>query len=104
LLIIARDIKLATNKYEALDRLEQATEAISAILIKCEFYHGLYTSFASNRTPSTFDYGKAFSTFEDHLPQLYAAVLELSVKAKKYINPPSIGCEYRCSPCLYGPR
>jgi hypothetical protein len=91
---------LATNTYETLDRLEQATQAIISTLIKCEFYHNLYSAFVQNRKSSTFDYGKAFSMFEDHLPQLYAAVVELSIKAAKYINPPSIARKSSCPASL----
>ena len=76
--------QLATNHYETLVSLEQATEAITTSLVKCEFYHKLYVSFAEANT-QTSDSGRIFTTLESRLPELYATVIELSVKSAEYM-------------------
>jgi hypothetical protein len=60
-------------------------------MANCAFYHDLYSSFAQSPKSSTLGYNReTFGILEYQLPQLYAAVIELSVKAKNYWNPPSI--------------
>ena len=69
----------------------QAVQAITATIANCAFYHGLYTSFAETPKSTTLGYNKkTFGTLEAQLPSLYAAVIELSVKAKNYWDPPSV--------------
>ena len=71
--------------------MEQAIQAIATTITNCAFYHGLYTSFAQSPKSTTLGYNKEmFGALEAQLPQLYAAVIELSVKAKNYWSPPSI--------------
>jgi hypothetical protein len=79
---------LAWNRYETLDNLEQAIQAIATTLVKCEFYHGLYSAFAQSPNSRNLDYKATFSVFEVRLPQLYAAAIVLSLKAKNYFDPP----------------
>jgi hypothetical protein len=79
---------LAWNRYETLDSLEQATETIATTLVKCEFYHGLYIKFAQSRSSGALVHQKMFQHLEHHLPHLYAIVVEISFKAKRYFNPP----------------
>ena len=74
--------------------MEHAVQTITATITNCAFYHGLYTSFAQSPKSTTLGYNKeTFGALEAQLPQLYAAVIELSVKAKDYWNPPSIAGE-----------
>jgi len=79
---------LATNRYETLASLDQAIETIATTLVKCEFYHRVYASFAEKyKGPA--DHRRIFAEFESHLPKLYAAVVQISVKAKSYMLPAS---------------
>ena len=77
---------MATNSYETLVSLEQATEAITTSLVKCEFYHKLYISFADTSRSQTSDSGGFFTILEGRLPELYATVIELSVKSAAYME------------------
>ena len=66
--------------------------------MNCSFYHGLYRSLAQNPKSTTLGYNEeTFGALESQLPQLYAAVIELSVKAKNCWDPPSIGGEHHSS-------
>ena len=86
--------QVAWNRYETYDSLEQAVQAITATIANCAFYHGLYRSFAENPKSTTLGYNtETFGALEAQLPQLYAAVIELSMKAKNYWNPPSVAGE-----------
>ena len=77
---------MATNHYETLISLEQATEAITTSLLKCEFYHRLYVSFAETSNSQMSDSKKIFDCLEGRLPKLYAVVIELSVKSAAYMG------------------
>ena len=77
---------MATNHYETLISLEQATEAITTSLLKCEFYHRLYVSFAETSNSQMSDSKKIFDCLEGRLPELYALVIELSVKSVAYMG------------------
>ena len=78
--------------------MEQAVQAITTTITNCAFYHGLYSSFAQSPKSTTLGYNKeTFGALEAQLPQLYAAVIELSVKAKNYFNPPSTAGEHHLS-------
>lgn len=78
--------QLATNRYETLVSLEQATEAITTSLVKCEFYHKLHVSFAETGNNQSSDSGRIFTTLEGRLPELYATVIEISVKSTAYME------------------
>ena len=76
-------------------------QAITATIANCAFYHGLYRYFAEIPKSTTLGYSKeTFGTLEAQLPELYAAVIELSVKAKNYWKPPSAAGEYYPLPIL----
>ena len=83
---ISHPPQLATNRYEALVSLEQATEAIATSLAKCEFYHKLYVSFAKTTNSQTLDSGGIVPILEGRLPVLYATVIVLSVKSAEYLE------------------
>ncbi|KAF8540469.1 hypothetical protein BDD12DRAFT_880424 [Trichophaea hybrida] len=70
-------IQLAWNRYETLDSLEQAIQAIATTL--------------------NLDYKATFSVFEDQLLQLYAVVIELSLKAKNHLDPSGIAIAWKSS-------
>ena len=72
---------------ENLENLEQAMEAITTTLIKCEFYHGLYDKFASQGTENALARHKIFDTFKSTFPELYTDVIEVAFKARGYFNP-----------------
>ena len=96
---------MAWNRYETYDSLEQAVQAITATIANCAFYHGLYRSFAESPKSTTLGYNKeTFGALEAQLPELYAAVIELSVKAKNYWKPPSVAGEYYPLPILFAHR
>ena len=78
--------QLATNRYETLVSLEQAMEAIATSLVKCDFYHNLYISFTETSNIQTSDSGRIFTILESRLPELYAIVIELSVKVEAYME------------------
>ena len=87
--------QVAWNRYETYDSLEQAVQAITAMIANCAFYHGLYKSFAESPKSTTLGYNsETFGALEAQLPELYAAVIELSVKAKNYWSPPSVAGEH----------
>ena len=93
--------QVAWNRYETYDSLEQAVQAITAMIANCAFYHGLYRSFAESPKSTTLGYNKeTFGALEAQLPELYAAVIELSVKAKNHWKPPSVAGEYYPLPKL----
>ena len=76
-------------------------QAITATIANCAFYHGLYRSFAESPKSTTLGYNtEAFDALEAQLPELYAAVIELSVKAKNYWKPQSVAGEYYILPIL----
>ena len=90
--------QVAWNRYETYDSLEQAVQAITATIANCAFYHGLYRSFAESPKSTTLGYNsETFGALEAQLLELYAAVIELSAKAKNYWNPPSVAGEYYLS-------
>ena len=69
------------------------------MIASCSFYHGLYRSLAQNPKSTTAlgNNEETLGALESQLPQLYAAVIELSVKAKNCWNPPSIVGEHHLS-------
>ena len=76
-------------------------QAITATIANCAFYHGLYISFTESPKSTTLGYNKeTFDALEAQLPELYAAVIELSVKAKCYWKPQSVTGEYYPLPIL----
>ena len=77
---------MATNYYETLAGLEQAIEAITISLSKCEFYHALYVSFTETGNSQVLDYNGIFSILESRLPELYAIAIEISVKSAAYME------------------
>jgi len=77
-------LQVSLNHYEMLENLEQAMEAITTTLIKCEFYLGLYDKFASQGTENALARHKIFkSTFQE----LYTDVIEVAFKARGYFSP-----------------
>ena len=79
-------------------------QAITATIANCAFYNGLYRSFAERPTSTTLGYNKeTFGALEAQLPELYAAAIELSAKAKNYWEPPSVAGEYHPLPILLIP-
>jgi len=72
---------------ENLENLEQAMEAITTTLMKCEFYHGLYDKFVSQRTGIALVHHAVFDTFKSAFPELYTDVIEVAFKARGYFNP-----------------
>ena len=96
--------QVAWNRYETYDSLEQAVQAITAVIANCAFYHGLYRSFAETPKSTTLGYNKeTLGALEAQLPELYAAVIELSVKARNYWKPQTVAGEYYPLPVLLIP-
>jgi len=80
-------LQVSLNHYETLENLEQAMEAITTTLMKCEFYHGLYDKFVSQRTGIALVHHEVFETFKSTLPELYADVIVVAFKARDYFSP-----------------
>jgi hypothetical protein len=76
------------NHYETLEELEQALDAITTSLMKCDFYHSLYDKFlrGSVDTPGG-EVHEVFNTFNKVLPVMYADAVEVVFKAKEYFRP-----------------
>ena len=69
-----------------LGNLEQAMEAITTILMKCEFYHGLYDKIVSQGAENALAHHEVFGTFKS-FPELYTDVIEVAFKARDYFSP-----------------
>ena len=80
-------LQVSLNHYATLEDLEQAMEAITTTLMKCEFYHGLYDKFASQGTGNALAHHKIFDTFKSTFPELYADVIVVAFKARDYFSP-----------------
>jgi len=80
-------LQVSLNHYATLENLEQAMEAITTTLIKCEFYHGLYDKFVSHGTENPLAHQKIFDTFKSTFPELYTDVIEVAFKARDYFSP-----------------
>ena len=66
--------------------LDQATETITATLVKCEFYHSLYDNFAKTTDSKSLEHQNIFRVLECYLPEIYAAVIEVTVKTVAYME------------------
>jgi len=80
-------LQVSLNHYETLENLEQAMEAITTTLMKCEFYHDLYDKFVGQGTENALARHKIFDTFKSTFPELYTDVIEVAFKARGYFSP-----------------
>jgi len=80
-------LQVSLNHHATLENLEQAMEAITTTLMKCEFYHDLYDKFVGQRTENALVHHEIFDTFKSTFPELYTDVIEVAFKARDYFSP-----------------
>jgi len=71
------------------ENLEQAIDSITTTLTKCDFYHRIYDAFVVHMTGAALIRHPVFDTFNATLPELYADVFEVTIKAKVYFHSPN---------------
>ena len=74
-------LQVSLNHYATLENLEQAMEAITTTLMKCEFYHDLYDKFEN-----ALAHHEVFDTFKSTFPELYTDVIEVALKARDHFS------------------
>ena len=79
--------QIALNRFEAVERLEEAMSTILINIAHAQFYVSIYEdSLETNEASDTFK-----DDVENAMPHFYAAVLVFSAKARAYIEPTKTG-------------